>query len=129
MYLFYGFLVLAIIMFIFTVVLFFLLDIKRALGDITGANKRKEISRIFEKTASESIELNASNASQDGASQPLETPQAMYDRLDLPEPSSGFNSQPKAIPKRMPYSHISVSYSDFSVAADITLVHSAEIIR
>ena len=52
-YIFIGGLVLSIVMLIVTVLLYFLLNIKSAIGDITGSNKRKAIENILSDNATE----------------------------------------------------------------------------
>lgn len=52
-YIFIGGLVLSIVMLIVTVLLYFLLNIKSAIGDITGSNKRKAIENILSDNASD----------------------------------------------------------------------------
>ena len=55
-YVFIGGLVLSIVMLIATILIFFLLNINKAIGDVTGSNKRKGVQNIHQKSKASEAE-------------------------------------------------------------------------
>ena len=140
-YIFIGGLVLTIVMFITTVLIFFLLNIKNAIGDITGRNKKKGIQSISSKNAkSSSLSVNkkksapASNFSYDVATTSKISPQDRYDRMEVAETGiltaePAKENKPEVVRGSYSLEQIEINDPDFRVEVEITYVHSKEVVR
>lgn len=152
-YIFIGGLVLSIVMLAATVLLFFRLNIKAAIGDITGSNKRKAIENIHHKTVTThgnkkavKFDYESQTTSAKLAAESVETarisPQDRYDSLGASETTalntetvsettvlSGVADETDAAPPIVQYEQAIGSDPEFCVEVDITYVHSNEVIR
>lgn len=153
-YIFIGGLVLSIVMLIATVLIFFLLNIKAAIGDITGSSKRKAIENIHNKNITTdsnkkvATKFNYENQTTSArlAAESVETakisPQDRYDSLEASEtttlntPTTSettvLSAEPENTPPPQPilvYEEASNPSADFSIEVDITYVHSNEVVR
>ncbi len=148
-------LVLSVIMFIITVLLFFILNIRVAIGDITGLSKRKAIENLqnkgkTSKTDNRPIyrENSAAKAAENLAQESMKTskisPQDRYDNLEAPETSlleappvpetSVLSSEAENVGSIAESNSNGiaanfVSVTGFSIETEITFVHSNEVIR
>lgn len=140
-YIFIGGLVLAIVMLLATVLIFFLLNIKNAIGDITGRNKKKGIQNISSKNAKSSSlstkkknSASAANTGYDSAETSKISPQDRYDSMEAAE-TGILNSTPTneythpVVQTVYSLERIETNDPDFRVEAEITYVHSNEVIR
>ena len=152
-YIFVGGLVLCIVMLIVTVLLFFLLKIKAAMGDITGANKRKAIENIHNKSASTSAEKKPTKFDYENQTtsaklkaESVETtkisPQDRYDNMEASETTvlNAIDGSDTTVLSADDLSQTTVlsgsrqqeepkHNEQFKVLIDITYVHSNEVIR
>ena len=143
-YIFIVGLILSILMFVVTILIFFLFKKKKAIGDITGSNKRKAIENIYSKSAANGLSQKLSKASKSASNTKtrVETvssklnqtakisAQDRFDNYEATE-TSVLNEPPiqpkatnvvKAVPKTF------VGDKSFNIEVDITYVHSNEII-
>lgn len=151
-YIFIGALVLSIVMLATTVLLFFLLNIRAAIGDITGSSKRKAIENIHNKAAASTEKKKAgkfdyesqttsAKLAADSAETSKISPQDRYDSLGASETTT-LNAAPAsettvpstaAVQTEEPpiaeYEPAVVEDPDFWIEVDITYVHSNEVIR
>ena len=158
-YIFIGGLVLAIVFFLTTVLLFFIFKIKDVIGDITGSSKRRAVEDIHNKNATTEDKANArvnardyhnKSTSQKLAIESAETskirPQDLFDNL-APEttqldqssaetsvlsPADVVEEEPAPAPSQAQPVVLAAydgSDPDFSVEVDITYVHSSECIK
>lgn len=140
-YIFIGGLILAIVMLLVTVLIFFLLNIRNAIGDITGRNKKKGIQSIISKNAKSSAQIKKKKNSVSALSVEYDTaktskisPQDRYDRMEAAE-TGVLNSEttketkPAVAFGAYPIERIETNDPDFHVEVDITYVHSGEVVR
>ncbi len=145
-------LVLSVIMLIVTVLLFFLLNIRTAIGDITGLGKRKAVENMQNKgkaTKNDNRLANKDNSAgkaesitQGSVKTSKISPQDRYDTLEASETSllaeqpgfettvlnseeTGVGASVEAVEQNEQWT----GYADFYVEYDITYVHSNEVIR
>lgn len=158
-YIFIGGLILSLVFLAATVFVFFFLNIKDAIGDITGSNKRKAMERAKEgkpqktpKTASKPV-VTGGEASQMTSRMSI---QDRYDAMEDSQHTTTLNldkknrvkkaektAQPTPVktptPESKPvqtvknqsqnfYKPIQIKDTDYVLEADITYVHSSEVI-
>lgn len=137
-YIFIGGLVLSIVFFGLTVFLFFFLKIKDAFGDMTGSSRRKAISGKGKKTGSDK---QKSKITRETSSQ-LTSRMSIQERYDAMEgkgetavlknkKSGAVSAAPPAQMRAQPanaYKPVKINDPDFVIEADITYVHSHEVI-
>lgn len=153
-YIFIGGLVLSIVMLITTVLIFLLLNIKAAIGDITGSSKRKAIENIHNKNVTTDSNKKVGNKfdydkqttlaghTEESDETAKISPQDRYDSLEASEtttlntPATSETTVLSAEPENTPSSRPVLTYeeagevvSDFSIEVDITYVHSNEVVR
>lgn len=145
-------LVLSVIMLIVTVLLFFLLNIRAAIGDITGLGKRKAVENLQNKGKTtksdnriaykENSTGKAESITQGSVKTTKISPQDRYDTLESSETSllveqpdfettvltageTGAGASVEAVVQN----EQRTGYADFYVEYDITYVHSNEVIK
>ena len=157
-YIFIGGLVLSLVFLAVTIFIFFFLNIKDAIGDITGSNKRKAMERAKEgkpKTASKA----KSKVEETGSASQMTSRMSIQDRYDAMEDSQHTTtlnlekknrtkrtakiSKPMPVAQQAPqpkqenvaklqspnfYKPIKINDADFIIEEDITFVHSSEVI-
>lgn len=144
-YIFIGGLALSAVMLITTVILFFLLNIKAAVGDITGSSKRKEIENIRNKNVLSNPDQKAEgklnkknktvyeNQEEEFGETSKISLQDRYDNLAsetslLNEEEDEINYEEKSQPV-LESDDMKNSNSNFYIETDITFVHSNEVVR
>lgn len=144
-YIFIGGLALSAVMLIATVILFFLLNVKAAVGDITGSSKRKAIENIRNKNVSSNFDkktegkLNKKNKTvyENQNEEFAETAKiSLQDRYDnlvpetslLNEEGAVLNYEEKSYPLLKSDVMKNIN-SNFYIETDITFVHSNEVVR
>ncbi len=144
-YIFIGGLALSAVMLITTIILFFLLNIKAAVGDITGSSKRKEIENIRNKNVSSNPDQKAEgklnkknktvyeNQEEEFGETSKISLQDRYDNLAsetslLNEEEDEINYEEKSQPV-LESDDMKNSNSNFYIETDITFVHSNEVVR
>lgn len=155
-YIFIGGLALSIVMFIATVLIFIFLDIRNAIGDITGSNKRKGVENIHNQTTSSAPKKRVVAKRDESNSQSTQTTakiktQDRYDNFETDQTTvlvqteeqvaqttvlgknSAENVDVKAQDQQPVQEHITeemvVNNPNFKIEIDITYVHSNEIIK
>ena len=145
---FIGGLALSVLMLITSVVMFFKMDIRRVLNEYNGTTKRKAIEKIKKRSSGEATTSADLKKSKDIPAVKKEKPKASdnvgitskikaQDRFDgfaAPETTSLSGTDGHQAPAKRDTHHISnlpvyEQRSDFTVIADITYVHSGEVIR
>lgn len=134
-YIFIGGLILSIIMLALTVFIFFFLDIKNAIGYVTGSSKRKALDNVKKGEESKKAENIVNNdASQQTSRLSI---QERYDAMEESVQTSllSKNTAPSSVTENKTrqqfenkYTPIQINDPDFVLVADITYVHSDEII-
>ncbi len=145
-------LVLSVIMLIVTVLLFFLLNIKTAIGDITGLGKRKAVENLQKKSKTakndnrlankDNSTAKAESITQGSVKTSRISPQDRYDTLEASETSllaeqPGFETTVLSSGEASIGVSVEVveqneqvtDYADFYVEYDITYVHSNEVVK
>lgn len=144
-YIFIGGLALSAVMLITTVILFFLLNIKAAVGDITGSSKRKAIENIRNKNVSPNSDQKTEGKTNKKNKTVYENQEeefgetakiSLQDRYDnlVPETSllneeedvSNYEEKSQPVLKS---DAMKDSNSNFYIETDITFVHSNEVVR
>lgn len=148
-YIFIGGLILSIVMLVATVLIFFLMNIKTAIADITGSGKRKAIENIRNKNVETDSRKRTSNkydyerqsTSARLASESAETskisPQDRYDVMEASETTVLDNQPMQEVTVlnetenelRPVLEYENTDNSDFSIEIDITYVHSNEVVK
>lgn len=140
-YIFIGGLILAIVMLLVTVLIFFLLNIRNAIGDITGRNKKKGIQSIISKNAKSSAQIkkkknsvSALSVEYDTATTSKISPQDRYDRMEVAETGiltsePAKENKPEVVRGSYSLEQIQINDPDFRVEVEITYVHSKEVVR
>ena len=140
-YIFIGGLVLSIVFFAVTIFIFFFLNIRDAIGDITGSKKRKAVEKAKEgKQAKEKIKKPKpvnTTVNQAEKSSELTSRMSIQDRYNAMgnEETAILNHQPDSPPQPEPrqqsvnaYTPTVINDPDFVLETDITYVHSSEVI-
>lgn len=158
-YIFIGGLILSLVFLATTVFIFFFLNIKDAIGDITGSNKRKAMERAKEGKPQKAPKSATKTVATGGEASQMTSRMSIQDRYDAMEDSqhtTTLNLDKKnrvkksaktaqsapvqaAAPESMAtltvkkqsqnfYKPIPIKDADFVLEADITFVHSSEVI-
>lgn len=158
-YIFIGGLVLSLVFLAATVFVFFFLNIKDAIGDITGSNKRRAMERAKEGKPQKTPKTASKPVATGGEASQMTSRMSIQDRYDAMEDSqhtttlnldkknrvkkAAKTAQSAPIQARAPeskptqtekkqsqnfYKPIVISDPDFVLEADITYVHSSEVI-
>lgn len=148
-YIFIGGLILSIVMLVATVLIFFLMNIKTAIADITGSGKRKAIENIRNKNVETDSRKRTSNkydyerqsTSARLASESAETskisPQDRFDVMETSETTVLDNQPMQEVTVlnetenelRPVLEYENTDNFDFSIEIDITYVHSNEVVK
>ena len=127
-------LILSIVMLLLTVLIFFLLNIKSAIGDITGSSKRKAIEGKGKTKKEAQKKSTASPAYSEGSQTSKISPQDRYDAFTETEveaaEETSMLSRPVSEPIVQQYRDQTVlKNAGCSIETEITDVHSAEVIQ
>lgn len=154
-YIFIGGLILSLVFLAATVFIFFFLNIKDAIGDITGSNKRRAMERAKEGKPQKAPKAASKTVAIGGEASQMTSRMSIQDRYDAMEDSQHTTTlnldkknrakkavktaQPAPAPESKPtltvkkqsqnfYKPIPIRDADFVLEADITFVHSSEVI-